>query len=129
MTATALPKTLSEAQFQRTVIDAAMVFGWQVHHSRPARTARGWATPITGHPGLPDLVLARDGVVLLVELKAHRGQLTPGQKRWAQHLGSHGRVWRPAQWPQILAELRDPCGGNTKDGDGCSCDPPFGASS
>lgn len=103
----ALPLTISEADFQRTVIHAANVYGWRAHHSRPSRTAKGWATALTGHPGLPDLVLARDGHVILAELKRHGGRPTPGQVAWLTALGAHGRLWTPAQWPAIVAELRD----------------------
>lgn len=102
-----LPLTISEQDFQRTVIHLAQVYGWLCHHSRPSRTAKGWATALTGHPGLPDLVLARDGQVLLAELKAHRGKPTPGQRAWLAALGPHGRLWTPAQWPEIVVELRD----------------------
>ena len=102
-----LPLMLSEADFQRTVIDLAVRLGWRVHHSRPAMHASGrWATPLQGHPGLPDLVLARDGVVLLAELKRHHGRVTPGQREWLAALGGHGRLWTPALWPEVVAELR-----------------------
>lgn len=102
----ALPLTISEAEFQRTVIEAAVLLGWRVCHFRPARTAHGYRTPLTGHPGLPDLVLARDGVVLLAELKRHGGKATPDQRLWLTALGGFGRLWTPGQWPSILAELR-----------------------
>lgn len=103
-----LPLTISEAAFQRTVVDAAMVYGWRVHHARPAMVRTGrWATAITGHPGLPDLVLARDGVVILAELKRHGGKPTPGQLGWLAALGEHGRLWSPGDWPSIWTELRD----------------------
>ncbi len=73
---TALPLTLSEAEFQRTVIDYALLRSWRVVHYRPARTLHGYRTALTGHPGAPDLLLARDGCVLCVELKRHTGRLT-----------------------------------------------------
>jgi hypothetical protein len=97
---------MSEAQFQRRVIETAKWYGWLVHHSRPARNSDGsWSTPIDGDPGLPDLVLARDGVVLLVELKKDKGRPSKGQLKWLAALGVHGRLWRPANWDEALAEL------------------------
>lgn len=55
MTTTALPATISEADFQQCILDLAKLKGWMCHHSRPSRTSSGsWATALTGHPGLPD---------------------------------------------------------------------------
>ncbi len=96
---------LSEEDFKARVIDAATWHGWLVHHSRPARTARGWRTPVEGDAGLPDLVLARAGVVILAELKKRRAYPTPEQRRWLEQAGPHARLWRPADWPAILIEL------------------------
>lgn len=98
---------MTEAEFQRRVIDTAVLHGWRVHHSRPARTGRGWRTPIEGHPGVPDLVLARGGTVLLAELKSDRGRISIDQGAWLDALGNHGRLWRPRDWPGILAELKE----------------------
>lgn len=100
-----LPLTLSEADFQRTVIDLAIISGWRVCHQRPAQTARGWRTAVEGHAGLPDLILARDGVVLLAELKRQRQNPTPDQKAWLAAAGSRGRLWRPQDWPEIVSTL------------------------
>ncbi|WP_181778945.1 VRR-NUC domain-containing protein [Pseudonocardia pini] len=96
----------SEAAFAEWVIQAAQLHGWRVAHFRPARTAAGWRTAVQGHIGSPDLLLARDGDVLLVELKTDRGQLRPDQRTWLDHLGQHATVWRPADRPAILARLR-----------------------
>jgi hypothetical protein len=106
MTTAALPLTLSEAQFQTTVIDYALLRGWRVHHSLPAKTGKGWRTPLQGHPGLPDLVLARAGVVILAELKRHRATPSPDQRLWLAAIGGNARLWTPANWPEIYEELR-----------------------
>lgn len=108
MTTTALPLTISEAAFQRCVIDLAKLTGWRVAHHRPARTERGWRTPVEGHPGLPDLVLARDGVVVVAELKRHQGRVTPEQRAWLAALGPTGRLWKPGDWPEIVGLLTAP---------------------
>lgn len=99
---------LSEDDLQQRILDAAMVHRWRVCHVRPARTAAGWRTPIQGHAGLPDLILARDGVVLLAELKDSTGKPTLDQAAWLAAAGPNGRLWRPADWPAILAELAAP---------------------
>lgn len=63
----------------------------------------GWATYHThrstkSEPGWPDLVLAKDDVVLFRELKTEQGALTPHQERWIGNLRAAGLdagVWRP----------------------------------
>lgn len=96
---------MNEADWQSRIVDTAMLHGWRVAHFRAARTSKGWRTPVVGHIGLPDLILARGGVVVLAELKAERGKLGPGQPEWLDALGVHGRLWRPSNWPAVLAEL------------------------
>ena len=91
----------SEAEFQRAVIDLAERRGWLVAHFRPARTAQGWRTPVEGDAGFPDLVLARAGVVWLVELKSERGPWTEAQQAWARELGASWKLYRPRHWPEI----------------------------
>lgn len=104
--------TMTEAQLQAAVIDAAHTFGWRVHHVKPARTPDGkYLTRIQGDPGFPDLVLARDGFIIFAELKSDRGRLTDTQTGWLSELNPHGghafqfdhrrvavEVWRPEDW-------------------------------
>ena len=100
---------LTEAQFQRQrVIDTAKLHGWLVWHARSAWTTRGYRTPIVGDKGAPDLLLARAGTVLLVELKTDNGRTTPAQRHWLHALGPYARLWRPRDWPHILTELKEP---------------------
>lgn len=98
--------TVSEADFQAAVIDYAWLRQWLVTHFRPARTMAGYRTPITGTPGFPDLVLARDGVVLIAELKRQHARVAPMQQQWLTQIGGIGRLWRPSDWPEIMKELR-----------------------
>lgn len=100
-------RPLTEDQYQRRVIDAARAHGWHVAHVRPARTTKGWRTPYEGDTGLPDLILARAGTVLLAEIKTDRGRTTfqPGQREWLAAAGVHGRLWIPAEWAEALAVL------------------------
>jgi hypothetical protein len=97
--------TLTEAQFQERVCDLARMTGWHVTHFRSVYTGGRWRTPLTGHPGFPDLVLARSGALIVAELKTDTGRLTPEQRSWLASLGPHARVWRPRDWPAIAAEL------------------------
>lgn len=97
---------LSEEDLQTRILQAATLYGWRAAHFRPARTAKGWRTPMSGDPGFPDLVLARDGVLIVPELKSRRGRTSPDQDLWLEALGPHARLWRPADWPAIQNELR-----------------------
>ena len=89
---------LSEADLQRCVIDLAQSLGWRVVHFRPAETKKGWRTAIQGDAGFVDLVLAKDGQVLLVELKSATGTLDDEQKAWGRAIGATWHLWRPMDW-------------------------------
>ena len=109
MTATArqvLDRAMSEADFQHVVIRLARYRGWHVVHNRPSRSKDGsWSTPIQGDPGAPDLLLARAGVVLHVELKREGGYLSSDQRAWRDAIGESYRLWRPRDWDAIAATL------------------------
>ena len=91
------------------IIELARLCGWMVYHTRPARTARGWRTPIQGNKGFPDLVLVKDKVIY-AELKAEKGLWSEDQAEWAKALEAAGQeyhLWRPRNWPEIERELRE----------------------
>lgn len=100
-------RELSEADFQRRVMDFAKLHGWRRVHIRatPQRRGQRWEVPYEGDAGLPDLILARNGVVMLVELKSASGHLRPGQQEWLDALGAHGRLWRPSDWAEVQEVL------------------------
>jgi hypothetical protein len=94
---------ITEAEFQEKVIARARARRWLVHHTRPCQRADGsWTTPVQGHDGFPDLVLAREGVVLFRELKTDSGRLTEAQRHWLETLPDAG-LWRPGDWPEVEA--------------------------
>jgi len=84
-------------------------------HARRTRAQRGdgttfYHTPIQGHPGFPDLVLARaDRPVLFAELKSATGRLTADQRAWGDVLdaaeGADYYLWLPRDWPEIEEAL------------------------
>jgi len=97
---------MTEGQLLDTVLELAKFHGWMVTHFRPAFTERGWRTPLSGHKGFPDLVLARRGDVLIVELKTEKGKVTKEQQRWADAIGTQYRLWRPSDLDALKEELR-----------------------
>jgi hypothetical protein len=103
--------TTSEAAFTGQVLQAARLLGWQSAHFRPARTARGWRTPVQGDgKGFPDLILLRGPRLVVAELKVDGGRLRPEQESWLaafrQLPGAEVHVWRPRDWDQLTEVLR-----------------------
>jgi hypothetical protein len=91
--------TETEAQFQRTVIEAATLLGWVVFHF----------PRMIGNPtGFPDLILIRDGVVLFRELKTPRGRVSAHQTQLHARLrdvGADVDIWYSSDWDTIAGEL------------------------
>lgn len=102
----------TEAQCQRTIVEAAKMFGWRVHAERAAGGGKhGWRTPIQGHAGFPDLVLVRGLQLWIVELKRKPNKVEDAQREWLDALYVAGveawTVWVPEQMDefcQMLAE-------------------------
>lgn len=103
---------ISEKRFQAEVVRRAKLFGWLVHHSRPAVGRDGhWSTPIEGDPGYVDLTLARPAGprgparLLLLELKSTTGRTGTAQRAWLSTLGQVAgvevHVVTPNDWPLI----------------------------
>ena len=104
---------MTEKQLQDAVLGLAKRLGWRTAHFRPALTQTGrWVTAVQGDgKGFPDLVLAREGVVLFIELKSAKGRLSTEQTRWAIHLPAGNTfVFRPKDWLDGTIEtvLREP---------------------
>jgi hypothetical protein len=99
-----LLEAMTEADLQRAIIRVAHLHGWLVHHDRPTTGRDGRTrTSIEGDAGFPDLVLARDGVVLIVECKSAHGRYEPGQRDWLDATG--GMTIRPADLDRVLGRL------------------------
>ena len=93
----------------RQVTDLADLLGWRWVHFRPARTDKGWRTPVQGPMGAgwPDLVLVRDRVVI-AELKTDTGRVRPEQQETLRALlqaGAEAWIWRPRDWEHVRAVL------------------------
>lgn len=107
---------ISEADLQKAIIDLAHLLRWRVAHFRAAQTGERWMTAVSADgAGFPDLVMARDGRVVIAELKAAKGRISDAQAEWIAELrpemaGARLRVfvWRPADWTEgrIEAVLR-----------------------
>lgn len=101
----------SETEFQVAIVRLARQMGYLVHAERPARTQHGWATPIQGVAGWPDIALIHPErhVLHLWEAKTERGRLRPEQAAWLAALatcpGVDARVVRPSDWDALARVL------------------------
>jgi hypothetical protein len=101
---------MKESHFQNSVIMLAKLHGWLVMHTRAVEIRPGvWKTPLTGHPGYPDLTLAHQyRGVIFAELKSDIGRISTTQKAWHETLtaaGAEVHVWRPKDLDAISKRL------------------------
>lgn len=105
-----LNQAMSEEDLQQQILQLARLEGWLAHHTRPARTDKGWRLPLQGDPGYPDLTLAHpDGLVVIAELKRERGKPTEQQEAWLDTMNGaelYSTLWRPSDWDYIEQLLR-----------------------
>jgi hypothetical protein len=100
---------LTEADFQKRVVQYAQRRLWLVAHFPRANPEGRWRTAVAADAkGYPDLTMARDDRLVVAELKGAKGRLRPEQERWIERLGRTGvevYVWKPADWDEIVALL------------------------
>lgn len=102
----ALVPAWTERQLQDNVVDVAHRFGWLAVHHGGDQHRRAWYDT-TGFPDLT-LIHAERPQVWFREMKSATGKLTADQQRWIDRLTAAGHnvaVWRPADWPDIVAAL------------------------
>jgi len=77
--------TVTRSVLEEQIIELAHYHGWRVAHFRPARTEKGWRTPVSADgKGFPDLVLLRDKRMLVIECKGFRGYPSKDQRAWLE---------------------------------------------
>ena len=91
---------ISEDELLAAITDAATLYGWRWHHVRRSDRALQM-----GHPGFPDLTLAKNEVVLFWELKGNKGKLSPDQEDWLVEL-PNGTVVYPYMLDWAIEQLR-----------------------
>jgi VRR-NUC domain-containing protein len=82
------------------VLDAARALGWLAYHVRRSDRALQ-----QGDPGFPDVILARGGRVLALELKAQGGRVAAEQWVWIHALDGatvDARVIYPSDLDELL---------------------------
>lgn len=104
---TTLHRAMTEDELLTAITEAATLYGWMWHHVRRSDKALQM-----GNAGFPDLVLARNGTVLFLELKSEKGNETPNQTAWLNALdrrtedGPDALVIRPRDLDAVLRMLR-----------------------
>lgn len=99
-----LADAMTEDELQTGILGLAHNERWRVAHFRPAQNARGdWRTPVAADgKGFPDLVLVREGRLVIAELKAQDGRTSDDQRRWIHEFlqveGIEVHIWRPMDW-------------------------------
>jgi len=110
MTAGQLP-AMSEKLLQARIVEMAAWLGYEYLHIPKRQGAdRGWRTAVDGGLGVgwPDLVLARPGRLVFIELKSENGSASKEQRAVLDQLqaaGAHVHLWKPQDWPAIMACL------------------------
>lgn len=109
---------LSEAAWQKLVVDFAVDHGWKAAHCRKSKTGSGkkarWVT--TMPTGWFDIVLARpsqwrDKSLYFCELKVRPNVQEPEQKEFEKLFTDCGQtcfLWYPEHWPVIQRILSKP---------------------
>ncbi len=91
---------MTEAELKQAVLRIARLNGWMYHYAAQNRIVR----PQKDFVGFPDIVLARDGQVLFMELKQDDGAQSPGQVAWQGHLPAY-HVIRPRDLDRVMELL------------------------
>jgi hypothetical protein len=97
-----------EREFKDWIVRVARERGWKVNHVWKTQNQRGqWIT--TCAVGWPDLTCIRDGRIVFIEVKAHRGRVEPKQDEWLDELAKIpcAEVWvvDARQWRDVAVVL------------------------
>lgn len=103
-------RSISEKDLQTRVMDIARLYGWRVAHFHDSRrqVKPGVFVGDKDAAGFPDLVLVRPPEVVVVELKAELGKVSPAQREWLNDLEASGievLVVRPSDARELQVRL------------------------
>ena len=92
---------VTEQDFQRQVVAAARMLGFEAYHAFDSRRSEA---------GFPDCVLVKPPRIIFCELKSEKGQLSSAQTRWLNTLrecpGAEVYCWRPSAIDEVLKVLQ-----------------------
>jgi hypothetical protein len=96
------------------VMAYAAMRGWRAWHDQATNTPRrcrdcgSYQRIPRNAPGLPDLILVRRPRLVIAEIKAEGGRVTPAQQRWLDEFAACGVetfTWFPHDWETIKEVL------------------------
>ena len=96
---------MTEEELVDTLLGYGKQGGWLCTHFRPAKTNKGYRTPIQGDKGYFDITMMHEELrrTLFIECKSKSGSLQPDQKRWRAAAlvmpGSEYYLWKPKDLP------------------------------
>lgn len=94
------PTSMTEAELQRSIVEAAEKLGYRCHHETDSRKSKG---------GFPDLHIVGHSRQMVLELKSDQGESRPDQRQWIKEYQSAGvdaRFVYPEDLDGVLEELR-----------------------
>ena len=95
-----IARQMTEDELLTAILEAAAYLGWMIYHVR-----RSDLGIVQGTPGFPDLVLAKGGRTLFLELKSWTGHLTDAQRRWLEAIGDGAQIVTPDRLDSVLRDL------------------------
>lgn len=88
---------MTESEFRDWIAGTGRAHGWLVHSHDESNVAA------------PNLILARDGALILARVKAERANVTEAQAEWLDELGRvpgvHVHTFRPSDMAAVFALL------------------------
>ncbi len=104
ITAEKLRDSILEEDYLTQILELAHLRGWLCYHTRDSRRSNA---------GFPDLVMVRDGRIIIAEVKRQRGRLDAQQEAWITGLMAVAipsrlevHVWRPSDFAEVEKVLR-----------------------
>ena len=93
---------ITEKQFQENIRQLALYLGYDfIYHTHDSRHSPA---------GFPDLIILRDGRMIVAELKAEGGELTAEQYFWLVEFSkipsAEIYLWKPSDFESITEILR-----------------------
>lgn len=97
-----ITNTMPERALQSAIVQAARSLGFFCYFTWNSRHSP---------EGFPDLILVKNGVILVYELKTEKGRMRPMQQEWLDALNGAtvqtSRVIRPSDLDDVLRELQE----------------------